>query len=121
MIQTEDIVWIPIGESAKSRFDYNAFKCWVCASDDDRTADYILFQMIAGFAEDRAVDDFIAEIRGDLLLFGYSVSADALAAFLADKQVLFATEIQAAREAFAGFARGEHPLDVRPKIQQIIG
>lgn len=120
MRQAEDIVWSVITESAKRRFDYDGFKNRLSASGDDRVAEYILFQIITGYAEELSCDEFLSKIRGDLQLFGYSFSAEALEEFLADKKEILSAEIRAAKEALFGFAQGKAVSDLLVHIQRLL-
>jgi hypothetical protein len=112
MRQAEDLVWAAITESAKCRFDYDGFKNQLSASGDGRVAEYILFQIIEGLAEELSRAELLLKIRGDLELFGYPVPADELKGFLADKQDVLGAEVHAAREALSGFAQGQAAPDL---------
>ena len=122
MRQAEDLVWNAITQSARERFDYDEFKNKLSASGDERIADYILFQIIAGYAEELPRDEFLSKIRGDLQLFGYSVPEDELTQLLAGKQDLLLAEIGAAKEVLSGFANGVHAdellVDVRRSLKR---
>ncbi|MDH3346403.1 MAG: hypothetical protein OEL75_04385 [Kiritimatiellaceae bacterium] len=120
MRQAEDIVWSTITESAKCRLDYTGFKNSLGASGDDRTAEFILFQIIEGYAEDLSLTDILSKIRGDLLLFGYTVSDDELNAVLADKKEVLEKEISAAKEALSEFVKGTHADDVLVQVSSLL-
>ena len=107
MRQAEDLVWAAITESARLRFDYDEFKNRLSASGDERIADFILFQIIEGLAENRSLKELMLRIHEDLELFGYPASEDELAAILADKKEILSAEVHAAREVLSGFAQGQ--------------
>lgn len=107
MRQAQDIVWNSITESAKRKFDYTGFRTRLSESgDDDRTAEYILFQIVVGYAEGLSAEEILSKVSGDLQLFACSISEDELVDFLADKRELLAEEVHAAKEALSGFAQG---------------
>ncbi|WP_372845969.1 hypothetical protein [Pontiella sp.] len=106
MRQAEDLVWAAITDCAKQRFDYRGFKYWLSEKGDERVAEYILFQIIEGLAEELSLAELALKLRGDLDLFGYPVAEGELTAFLAGKPEALAAEVLAAREALAGFAQG---------------
>lgn len=120
MRQAEDIVWSAITESAKRRFDYTGLKNHLSASGDERVAEYILFQIIVGYAEHLSRDELLLKVKGDLQLFGYSMSAKDLEEFLADKKEILNTEILAAKEALAGFAQGKDAPGLLVRIQRLL-
>lgn len=120
MRQAEDIVWNTITESAKRRFDYTGFKDRLSASGDERVAEYILFQVIVGYAEDLSLKELLSKIRGDLQLFGYSVSAEDLEYFLADKKEILSAEVRAAKAALSGFAQGKDAPGLTAQIQRML-
>ena len=120
MRQAEDIVWSTITESGKGRFDYSGFKDSLGELGDDRTAEYILFQIIVGLAEKLSATDFLSKIRSDLLLFGYSMPDEELEAFLADKAVILSAEIHAAEEALFGFAQGKDASAVLAQVRRLV-
>ena len=120
MRQAEDIVWGTITESGKHRFDYAGFKSSLGLSGDERTTEYILFQIIEGFAEKRSAEEVLSKIRGDLLLFGYSIAEDELDRLLAGKQEILKKEIRAAEEALAGFSQGKGAPAVLADIRQLL-
>lgn len=107
MRQAQDLVWNAITESGKRRFDYAEFKHSLGDSGDDRTAEYILFQIIVGLAEKCSAEAFSSKIREDLLLFGYSISKEEVAQLLADKDVILTQEVRAAEMALSAFACGK--------------
>jgi len=107
MRQAQDIVWNTITESAKRRFDYAEFKNSLSElGDDERTAEYIIFQIVVGYAEGLSVKEVLSKVTGDLLLFGCLVSNDELIAFLADKKEILNEEICAAEMALEEFDQG---------------
>jgi len=120
MRQAEDVVWSTITESAKRRFDFAEFKNCLSASGDERVAEYILFQIIVGYAEELSLEEFLSKIREDLRLFGYSFSAEELEEFLADKKEILNAEILAAKEALSGFAQGKDAPDLLAQIQRLL-
>lgn len=117
MRQAEDIVWSAITESAKRRFDYTGFKNRLSATGDERVAEYILFQIITGYAEELTFGEVLSKIHEDLQLFGYSFSAEQLEEFLANKKEILDTEIRAAKEALFGFAQGKPASGLLANIQ----
>lgn len=120
MRQAEDIVWSTITESAKRRFDYAGFKNRLCASGDDRVAEYILFQIIVGYAEELVREEFLSKIQEDLQMFGYLFSVAELEEFLADKKEILNVEICAAKEALSGFAQGKDAPGMLLQIQRML-
>jgi hypothetical protein len=120
MRQAEDIVWSTITESAKRRFDYAGFKNRLCASGDDRVAEYILFQIITGYAEELSREEFLSKIQEDLQLFGYAFSAEELEEFMVDKKKILNAEILAAKEALSGFAQGKDAPGLLLQIQRML-
>lgn len=118
MRQAEDIVWSAITESAKRRFDYIGFKDRL--SGDDRVAEYILFQIIAGYAEELSREEFLSKIRENLRLFGYPFSAEDLEEFLTDKKEILNAEIRAAKVALFGFAQGKDASGLLVQIQRLL-
>ena len=72
MRQAEDIVWAAITESARRRFDYAEFKNRLSASGDERVADFILFQIIEGLAENLTHEELLLKVSGDLELSGFA-------------------------------------------------
>jgi len=120
MRQSEDIVWNTISESAKRRFDYAGFKNRLSGSGDERVAEYILFQIITGYAEDLSNEEFLSKIQEDLRLFGYSFSAEDLDEFLADKKEILSAEIRAAKEALSGFAQGNDAPSLLAQIERLL-
>lgn len=117
MRQAEDIVWSTITESAKRRFDYDGFRNRLSASGDERVAEYILFQIITGYAEELSLEELLSKILEDMRLFGYSFSAAELEEFLADKKEILKAEILAAKEALFGFAQGKDAPSLLVQIQ----
>jgi len=120
MRQAEDLVWGAITESAKGRFDSAGFKNRLSASGDERVAEYILFQIIAGYAEELSRAELVSKIDGDLKLFGYSFSAEELDEFLADKEETLSAEIRAAKEVLSGFAQGQDASSLLVQIQCLL-
>ena len=120
MRQAEDVVWSAITESGKRRFDYDGFKNRLSESGDERVAEYILFQVILGIAENLSREELLSKIRGDLDLFGYPISEEELENFLADKKELLSAEVQAAREALSGFAQGNKAVDLLVRVNQLL-
>ena len=120
MRQAQDLVWNTITESGKRRFDYTGFKNSLGDSGDDRTAEYILFQIIVGLAEELSSEEFLSKIRGDLSLFGYSLSDDELDRLLSDKNEILKTEIRAAQKALSEFAAGTNADKVLDMVRQLL-
>jgi len=120
MRQAEDIVWNTITESAKRRFDYAGFKNRLSESGDERVAEYILFQIITGYAEELSHEEFLSKIQGDLRLLGYSFSTEDLDGFIADKKEIPNEEIHAAKEALSGFAQGKDAPSLLVHIQRLL-
>ncbi len=120
MRQAEDIVWNTITESAKRRFDSAGFKNRLSASGDERVAEYILFQIITGYAEELSHKEFLSKIQEELRLFGYSFSSKDLEEFLADKEETLSAEIRAAKEALSGFAQGQDASSLLVQIQCLL-
>ncbi len=120
MRQAEDIVWSAITESAKRRFDYTGFKNRLSASGDDRVAEYILFQIFVGYAEELSREEFLSKIQGDLQLFGYSFSAEQLEEFMADKKEILNAEILAAKVALSWFAQGKDAPSLLVQIRRLL-
>ncbi|NOU36191.1 MAG: hypothetical protein HOO88_05435 [Kiritimatiellaceae bacterium] len=118
MRQAEDIVWSTITESAKRRFDYTGFKNHL--NGDERVAEYILFQIITGYAEELSLAEFLSKLREELRLFGYSFSSAELDEFLADKKEILNAEIIAAKEALSGFAQGKDAPGLLVQIQRLL-
>jgi len=120
MRQAQDIVWGTITESAKRRFDYVGFRESLSAlGDDERTAEYILFQIVVGYAEGLSAEEVLSKVSGDLLLFGCTLSAEELEAFLADKKEILKEEIRAAEEALSAFDQGKKSDDVLAHIRRL--
>ena len=120
MRQAEDIVWSAITESAKRRFDYDGFKNRLSESGDDRVAEYILFQIITGYAEGLSREEFLSKIQEDLRLFGYSFSTEDLDGFLADKEEILSAEICAAKEVLSAFAQGKDASGLLVQIRRLL-
>ena len=120
MRQAQDLVWNAITESGKRRFDYTEFKNSLGDSGDDRTAEYILFQIIVGLAEELSSTEFASKIHGDLSLFGYSFSDDELELLLADKKEILKTEIYAAKGALSEFAAGADADGVLDQVRRLL-
>jgi hypothetical protein len=120
MRQAEDIVWNSITASARRRFDYTGFKNRLSASGDDRVAEYILFQIIVGYAEELSREEFLSKIQGDLQLFGYSFSAEQLEEFMADKKEILNAEILAAKEALSWFAQEKDAPSLLVQIRRLL-
>jgi len=118
MRQAEDIVWNTITESAKRRVDYTGFKNRL--NGDERVAEYILFQILTGYAEELSLEEFLSKIQEDLRLFGYSFSAEDLDEFLADKKEILSAEIRAAKEALSGFAQGNDAPSLLAQIERLL-
>jgi hypothetical protein len=120
MRQAEDWVWSAITESARRRFDYDGFKSRLGPAGDERVAEYILFQIIAGYAEELSREEILSTIDGDLQRFEYVFPAEELEEFLADKQDLLCTEIRAAKEALSGFAQGKDADGLLGEIRRML-
>ena len=120
MRQAQDIAWNTITESGKRRFDYDGFKNSLGDSGDDRTAEYILFQIIVGLAEELSAEEFLSKIRGDLSLFGYSLSDAEWEQLLADKNEILKTEIHAAKEALSEFSKGTDAPTVLDQVRRLL-
>jgi len=121
MRQAQDIVWNTITESAKRRFDYTGFRKSLSASgDDERTAEYILFQIVVGYAEGLSAEEVLSKVSGDLLLFGCTLSAAELEVFLADKKEILNEEIRAAEEALVAFDQGTDADAVLAHVRRLL-
>lgn len=120
MRQPEEMVWAVIIESAKRRFDYDAFKCWLSEVDDERIAEYILRQLIEGSAEGLVPADLSLDLRAELELFGLMVSDDELCAFIATQQTTLRVEINAARETLSAFAQGISAPELLMQISETL-
>lgn len=120
MRQAEDVVWAAITESARRRFDYTELKKCLGASGDERVADFILFQMIEGFAENLSPTELLSKLRGDLELLGYVIADNELNALLANKEEIMSAEIHAARTALSGFAEGQSTSDLLIQIHETL-
>lgn len=122
MRQAQDIVWNTITDSAKERFDYIGFRKSLSErGDDDRTAEYILFQIVVGCAEGLSEAEVLSKVRSDLLLFGCPVPDEQLGAFLADKRKILKAEIRAAEAALRGFDQGEDAGAVLVQVRRLLG
>jgi len=120
MRQAEDMAWSAVTESAKRRFDFSEFKKSLGVSGDDHTAEYILFQLIVGFAEKLSGEELASKIRSDLLLFGYSVLDDVLERLLVDKKEILKEEIRAAEAALSGFFQGKDSDAVFAQVRSLL-
>ena len=120
MRQAQDLVWNAITESGKRRFDYTGFKNSLGDSGDDRTAEYILFQIIVGLAEELSGEEFLSKMRSDLSLFGYSFSDDELELLLVNKKEILKTEICAAKKALSEFAAGTDAPTVLDQVRRLL-
>jgi hypothetical protein len=118
MRQAEDIVWAAITASARRRFDYAEFKSRLNLLDDERMADFILFQMIEGFAEELKHEELLQQVLGDLERFGAAISMDNLSNALADTQAILTAEIQATRLALSGFSKGQTAPEILEQIRR---
>lgn len=120
MRQAEDVVWAAITERARCRFDYADYKKRLSASGDERVADFILFQIIEGLAENLSQEELLLKISGDLKLFGYPISDNELNTILADKKEILSAEVHAAREALSSFAQDINAQEVLAQIHQLL-
>ena len=120
MRQAEDIVWRTITESAKGRFDYAEFKNRLAVSEDERTAEFILFLIIEGTAEGLSAEQLLSKVSGDLLLFGYSVSNADLEVLLTDKKEILSAEVHAARMVLSGFSQGQHAPELLEQVHKLL-
>jgi len=120
MRQAEDIVWNTITESAKRRFDYAGFKNRLSAAGDERVAEYTLFQIITGYAEELSREELLFKIQEELQLFSYSFSTEDLDEFLADKKEVLSAEIRAAKEALLGFAQGQEASSLLVQLRRLL-
>ncbi|VGO21175.1 hypothetical protein [Pontiella sulfatireligans] len=120
MRQAEDRVWAAITESAKRKFDYDGFKNRLSESGDERVADFILFQIIEGLAENLSHEELLLKVRGDLELFGYPVPEDEVNGFLADKKEILSAEVHAAREVLSGFAQGRSASELLTQVRKLL-
>jgi hypothetical protein len=122
MRQAQDIVWNIITESAKLRFDYIGFRKSLSErGDDERTAEYIVFQVVVGYAEGLSDPEVLSKVRSDLLLFGCPLSDGQLGAFLADKRKVLKAEIRAAEAALSGFEQGRDAEAVLVQVRRLLG
>ncbi|MDF7824335.1 hypothetical protein P4B35_09955 [Pontiellaceae bacterium B12227] len=120
MRQAEDLVWAAITDSARCRFDYDEFRNRLSKSGDERVADFILFQIIEGLAENKSHEELLSTIRADLELFGYPASTDELAALLENKKEILSAEVHAAGVALAGFARGQSAPELLEQVHKLL-
>ena len=118
MRQAEDLVWNAIVESGKCRFDYVAFRAGLSPAGEERVADYILFQVIAGYAEERSLDALSLRIREDLDLFGFSFSEEELAHFLIGKGAVLHREIDVAKVALAELDKAAPSAELLVQVTQ---
>jgi len=119
--QPEDIVWDTITESAKSRFDYTAYKEAFDGYDDDgRMAENALFHIIARYADGQSTSDIISSIQGELFLLGMGFQDGYLENFLKDKEEVLRREIKATKIALESFAVGLKPPGILLSVRSIL-
>lgn len=117
MRQAEDRVWNTIVECAKYRIDYDAFRFALSPSGDERIGEYLLFQMIEGFAEELSVGELVDKLAADAQVFGLSFEDGVLSALLEGQAVALAAEVAAAQVALEGLASAASVSSVLRRVR----
>jgi hypothetical protein len=99
MNQPEDIIWNAITDSAKKRFGYDEFQKAFAIIDDDNITENVLSLIIAGHAAGHSAKKIVADIKGHLVLVGFSFPEDALLSFISDRRTDLGVEIKATETA----------------------
>jgi len=120
MNQPKDLIWNAITESAKRRFNFDAFEKLFATFGNDHVAENVLFLVIAGLAAGDSPETIAAGINGHLILVGHTFSKDALLKFIADRRADLGIEIGAAETAMASFAMGFQPPGVLVQVRSML-
>ena len=100
----EDIIWNTITASARTKFDYTAFKKEFGAFDNNRVLDTVLYQVLEGFAENKSTSEVAENLSHDLQMLSYPFAEKNFEPFIASHETIFASEIKATARALALFA-----------------
>lgn len=111
----EELIWDTITDSAKKRFDYDAFE-----NKFGDHADYILFMTIVGYSIDESKEVITGNILSQVLMSGYKTNRDEIYDFIRDKEEKLKFEIFAANLAGRMLENGDDPIDVLQSINKIL-
>jgi hypothetical protein len=120
MQHTEDIVWDAITDSAKTRFDYQAFERVFSDTGSSHLPENVLFLTIVGHAAEHSPDEIVADINRELALLGIGVSESDLRDFVTERRGDLKREVLATMTARALFEQGAKPPGVLVQVRSIL-
>ena len=117
----EDLVWHEITNSAKGKFDYNAFKEGFGDFGNNNLPQNVLLLTIVGHAAAHSTEQIVADINQELALIGLGYSKDDLPRFVSEIKTKLEVEIHAADVALALFERGTKTPGVLVQVRSMLG
>ncbi len=116
-MNTEEIIWDAITDSAKNKFDYQNFS-ETFDNIHSNIAENIIFQIIIGLANNK--NELKYELHNQILQLGIKWDITEISLFLEDKNVVFKNEIYATQLAMDLLQNGTEPIAVLNSIQFLL-
>ena len=117
--KTEYLIWDKIVSSAKSRFDaekyFNMF-----AGMTPEMFDKLVLHIIVGFASGEEHDTISVNLHNELEHLGFEMREDLIDNFIADKHVVFSSEIYATYLTFSMLEDGAQEVEVLGYVTDLL-
>lgn len=107
-------------ESAKTRFDYHAFKGVFRDTGSAHLPENVLRMTIEGYALEHSPEKIVADINCQLALLGIGFAKADLRRFVEEKQAELKSEVLATLVAAALFEQGAEPTVVLAQVRSVL-
>jgi hypothetical protein len=118
-MNSEDLIYNRITESAKKRFDYKNFE-----SDFEglpkNIPENLIFGVIAGYANGDTKETIAAKLLNEILMMGFIINREEFIDFVDNKKKLFGLEIYVLQLSTSMLDNGDHPSDVLKSVNQFL-
>lgn len=115
--KTEFLIWDKIVNSAKQRFDYNQYLSFF---DNPELYDKLILHIIVGFASGESHETIALNLHNELHHIGFTLREDEVADLIADKHIVFSSEIYAAYLTFSMLEDGDNEKEILGYVTDLL-
>lgn len=114
---TEFLIWDKIVNSAKKRYNYEAYLKFF---DNPHIYDQLLLHIIIAFASGESHEEISINLHNELHHIGFTMREDEVAELIKDKHTVFSNEIYAAYLAFSLMEEGNSDIEILGHITHLL-
>lgn len=115
--RTEFLIWDKIVNSAKQKYDYAQYLSFF---DDPKVYDQLILHIIIAFASGESHEAIATNLHNELHHIGFTMREDEVADLIADKHIVFSSEIYAAYLTFSLMEHGSSEFEILGYVTDLI-